>query len=338
MAQAFVILVPPPPFVKERQTFFIVRPAGSRPSAPFAGILIGIAAVSTAAIFIRYAQEAGAPSLVIAAYRLGIASLLLAPVAAWRQSAELRGLTGRQWGLALASGVFLSVHFGAWISSLAYTSVANSVVLVSTSPLFVAGLAAVALRERPGRTVLVGLALTVAGAAVVALSEACRGGCPPWQTLASGTGFGGDLLALLGAAAGAVYFTIGRALRPTLSLTTYVFLTYGTAAAGLAAAVLAAGLPVMGYAPQTYAWFGLLALVPQLVGHSAFNWALRYLPATYVSIAVLGEPVGSILLAALLLGEFPSPIQLAGSALILAGIALASRQPVRGGRGQYTAR
>jgi drug/metabolite transporter (DMT)-like permease len=258
---------------------------------------------------------------------LGLASLVLAPIAAWRQRAELRGLTGRQWGLALVSGAFLGVHFGAWISSLAFTSVANSVVLVSTSPLFVAGLSAVALRERPRRAVLGGLALTLAGAAVVALSEACSGGCPPWQTLVLGTGFGGDLLALLGAAAGAVYFTIGRALRPAVSLATYVFLTYGTAAAGLAAAVWAAGLPMTGYTPQTYAWFGLLALVPQLVGHSAFNWALRYLPATYVSITVLGEPAGSMLLAALLLGEAPSALQLAGSALILAGIALASRQP-----------
>ncbi len=100
-----------------------------------------------------------------------------------------------------------------------------------------------------------------------------------------------------------------------MSLTAYVSLTYGTAAVGLLAAAWAAGLPMTGYAPQVYGWFVLLALVPQLVGHSAFNWALRYLPATYVAVTVLGEPIGSIILAVLLLGEVPSPLKLAGSAL-----------------------
>jgi drug/metabolite transporter (DMT)-like permease len=315
---------------------FAVRNARSAPSAPYLGIVVGIAAVSTASVFVRFAQQAGAPSLVIAAYRLALASLLLAPVVAWRQRAEVRRLTRRQWGLALLSGAFLGVHFGAWISSLAYTSVANSVVLVSTSPLFVAILAALTLHERPNRLVWAGLALALVGAVVVALSDACAGGCPPWQTLVGGAGFAGDMLALAGAAAGAVYFTAGRALRPALSLTTYVFLTYSTAAVALAGAVWAAGLPVTGYPPQAYGWFVLLALVPQLVGHSAFNWALRYLPATYVSVTVLGEPAGSIVLAAWLLGESPSAIKLAGSALILAGILTASWRPPAAAQGQFT--
>ncbi|MCC6190266.1 MAG: DMT family transporter [Anaerolineales bacterium] len=323
MAQALVILVPPLHFCQVRCPIF-ARAARRTAGAPYFGIFIGIAAVSTASLFIRYAQQGGAPSLVIAAYRLTLASLLLAPLAAWRRRSELGQLSRRHWALALVSGGFLAAHFAAWISSLAFTSVASSVVLVSTSPLFVALVAALALRERLTRTVLVGLALTLAGAAVVALSDACARGCPPWQTFVRGPAFGGDLLALLGAAAGAVYFTIGRALRATMSLTAYVSLTYGTAAVGLLAAAWAAGLPMTGYAPQVYGWFVLLALVPQLVGHSAFNWALRYLPATYVAVTVLGEPIGSIVLAVLLLGEVPSPLKLAGSALIVAGIAVAS--------------
>ncbi|MCC7360851.1 MAG: DMT family transporter [Anaerolineales bacterium] len=286
-------------------------------------------AVSTASILIRYAQLAGAPSLVIAAWRLGLAALVLTPIGLISRRAELRALTRRQAGLALVSGAFLGLHFGAWISSLAYTTVASSVVLVSTSPLFVALIAAVALREEIGRPVKMGLGLTLAGAVTVGVADVCGGpgGCPSWGDLLWGPAILGDGLALVGATAGAIYYSAGRALRPTMSLTTYIFLTYGTAAVVLAGAVAAARLPVTGYAPAVYGLFALLALVPQLIGHSAFNWALKYLPATYVAVTTLGEPVGSVLLAALLLGEAPSGLKLAGSALILAGIAIASGRP-----------
>ena len=118
------------------------------PNAPLLGLGIGILAASTAALLIRFALADGVPSLVIAAYRLVLASLVLLPLVAWRERAVLRRLTAREWGLALASGVCLGLHFGAWISSLAYTSVASSVVLVSTSPLFVAVIAAAFLHER----------------------------------------------------------------------------------------------------------------------------------------------------------------------------------------------
>lgn len=292
------------------------------------GIVIGILATSTGAIFIRLAQAEGAPSLIVAAYRLGLASLLLAPVALWRGHAELRSLTRRQWGLALLSGAALAVHFGAWISSLAYTSVANSVVLVSTNPLFVALLAAWLLHERLTRPVLAGLAVTLTGVVVVGLADACQPfGCPPLLEWVQGRAFVGDLLAVVGAMGGAVYFTAGRSLRASMSLTTYVTVTYSAAAVCLAAATIVARLPATGYSPQAYAWFVLLALVPQILGHSAFNWALKYLPATYVSLTVLGEPAASIVLAALLLGERPTISKLAGGALILAGIVLASRRP-----------
>jgi drug/metabolite transporter (DMT)-like permease len=288
---------------------------------------IGILAVSTASLFIRFAQSEGVPSLVIAAYRLVIASLVLLPLLVLRERAALRGLTPRQWRLALASGACLGVHFAAWISSLAYTSVASSVVLVSTSPLFVAVLAAVFLRERLTGAVLAGLALTLSGATVVGLSDACpAAGCAPLADMVRGQAFFGDVLALVGAAAGAVYYSLGRALRPRLPLLVYISVTYGTAAALLAAAVLAARLPVTGYPPAAYLWFVLLALVPQLVGHSAFNWALRYLPATYISLMALGEPVATIALAAVFLGDVPTPAKLLGSALILAGLGVASRR------------
>ncbi len=270
------------------------------------------------------------PSLVIAAYRLVIASVVLVPLVAWRERAALRRMTAREWGLAVVSGLCLGLHFGAWISSLAYTSVASSVVLVSTSPLFVAILATVFLRERLTRGVVSGLALTLVGALVVGGSDACGPtGCPPLADFVRGPALYGDVLALVGAAAGAVYFSLGRALRPTLPLLVYIFVTYGTAAVVLLATVLAARLPLSGYPASAYLWFVLLALVPQLLGHSAFNWALRYLPASYVSLMALGEPVATIALVAVLLGEVPSAGKLAGCALILLGLAVASRRASR---------
>jgi len=244
-------------------------PAASR---PYLGIGIGILAVSTASLLIRYAQGAGVPSLVIAAYRLALASLVLAPFALWRHASELRAFTRWQWLLMLTSGIFLGAHFAAWITSLAYTSVASSVVLVSSSPLFVALIAALALSEKPSRWVMSGLLLTLAGTIVVGLSDICApGGCPSWQTFWHGSAFGGDLLALLGALALAVYLVAGRALRATVSLTSYIFATYSTAALVLCLVLWAAHLPVAGYRPQAYLWLTLLALLPQLLGHSSFN-------------------------------------------------------------------
>jgi drug/metabolite transporter (DMT)-like permease len=140
----------------------------------------------------------------------------------------------------------------------------------------------------------------------------------------------GDGLALLGAIAGAVYYSIGRALRRGMTLTSYIFLTYGTAALALLLAVGVARLPLTGYAPAVYGLFALLALVPQLIGHSAFNWALKFLPATYVAVTTLGEPVGSIVLAAALFGETPGGVKLLGCALILGGIVMASLRPQAG--------
>ena len=295
---------------------------------PRLGIALGLVAVSTASIFIRYALAAGAPALVIAAWRLSLASLVLLPLVLSRHRAELRRLNRKQVGLALISGVFLAVHFGTWITSLAYTTVANAAVLVSTSPLFVALLAALVLREKLTPALMGGMALALVGGVIVGLSDACHGlACPPLSEFVRGDAFWGDLLALAGAAAVAVYFTAGKTLRASLSLLTYIFVTYSTAALVLLGATLAAGLRLTGYDWTAYLWFTLLALIPQLVGHSAFNWALRYLPATYVSITILGEPIGSTLLAMWLLAEQPGLLKLIGGAAILIGILIASRLP-----------
>jgi len=295
---------------------------------PFA-ILGAILAVSTASIFIRLAQRE-APSLVIAAFRLTFASLILAPIALTRHRAELRRLTRRELLLALLSGVFLALHFATWITSLEYTTVASSVVLVSTSPLWVALLAPLVLRERLTRPVLIGMLLALTGGVVIALSDACvwQNGlsCPSLAEFVQGGAFFGNFLALAGAWMVAGYLLIGRRLRAKMSLVPYIFVVYSIAAIALIVIMFAAGETPLGYPPMTYVWMLLLALVPQLIGHSTYNWALRYMPAALVAVTTLGEPIGSTILAYFLLREAPTWIKLGGAVMILVGIWLACRQ------------
>jgi drug/metabolite transporter (DMT)-like permease len=266
-------------------------------------------------------QEESAPSLVLAAARLSVASLALTPLVLSRHRAELRALQPGDLRWALVSGVVLGLHFATWITSLEYTAVVNSVVLVTTAPLWVALLAPFFLGEKLGRWVLVGLALAVVGGILVARSG--NAGTPPNRhdpPLGNG-------LALVGAWMAAIYFVIGRHLRARLRLIVYIWLIYSVAAVVLVAAVIFSGLPVGGLPGEVYLWMILLGLVPQLIGHSVFNYALGFLPASYVSLIVLGEPVGSGLLAILVLGEWPIPLQVAGSVLILIGIVVASQEP-----------
>jgi drug/metabolite transporter (DMT)-like permease len=301
----------------------------SRRSAPLLVICLGIAAVSTASLMIRYAQGWGMPSLVIAAARLTLATAAIAPVVLVRDRSELLRLRPREVGLALASGTFLAVHFATWVTSLQFTSVASSVVLVSTSPLWVSLVSSVLLHERPRPGSIAGMVMALLGSAGVALADACFSSgqwvCGRAAAAVPSGSILGDCLALVGAFMAAGYFLLGRRLRPTLSLRVYVFLSYGMAALLLLLCLPVAQLKLAGYPPPAYLWIILLALVPQLVGHSSFNWALRYLSAIFVTISALGEPIGSTLLAYLFLGEIPGPVKLAGAALILCGILIASR-------------
>lgn len=301
----------------------------SRLILPFA-ILGAILAVSTASIFIRFAQRE-APSLVIAAFRLTFASLILAPLALTRHRAELRSLTRRELLLGLLSGFFLALHFATWISSLEYTTVASSVVLVSTSPLWVALLAPLFLRERLTSSVLTGMTLALIGGVFIALSDSCTWlnglACPSLAEFVKGSAFFGNSLALAGAWTVAGYLLIGRSLRAKMSLVPYIFVVYSMAAVVLIVIMFAAGETPLGYPPLTYVWMLLLALVPQLIGHSTYNWALRYMPAALVAVTTLGEPIGSTILAYFILREAPTWIKIGGAVMILAGIYIASQKP-----------
>jgi drug/metabolite transporter (DMT)-like permease len=276
-------------------------------------LIIGIIAVSSASILIRSAQTE-APSLVIAAYRLAIASLVIAPVALWRNQSELRKLQTREWLLAAASGVFLALHFASWVTSLEYTSVASSVVLDATSPLWVALGSWLLLRERLTRPVVSGLIVAIAGALIIGLGDMIQG--------SRSAPLLGNSLALVGALMVTGYWLIGRRVRSTLSLTPYMAIATGTAAIVLLIMVGGAHQSLVGYDPLVYAWLVLLALGPQLIGHSSFNWALARLPAVFVAVATLGEPIGATVLAYVLLGETPAVIRLLGAAFVLAGIAV----------------
>jgi drug/metabolite transporter (DMT)-like permease len=296
---------------------------------PKLALLFGILAVSTAAIFIRFAQE-NAPSLAIAVYRLAIATLLLTPFAIARNQGELRTFSRADVGLLCLSGIFLAVHFATWITSLEYTTVASSVVLVTTTPLWVALFSPLFLKERLSRWVVAGMLVAFVGGIVIGISDACGGpsgrfACPPVQQFFQGKAFLGDFLALAGAWAAAGYILIGRRMRAGVSLLSYTFVVYGVSALVLVFLAMFTRTNLVGYPGGTMVLFFALAIVPQLLGHSTFNWALKHLSAALVSISLLGEPVGSTVLAYFILNEIPSPIKLLGAALILTGIYLAVR-------------
>jgi len=282
-------------------------------------LIFGILVVAWAAILIRWAGEA--PALVIAAGRLTAASLILAPIALARKAPrELRTLSRHDLLLALLAGLALAVHFATWIASVRMTSIATSAVLVETNPLFVAILSWLFLRERIGRLTVIGIGLAIAGSVVIGLGELGSGGVQ-----LSGQALLGDFLALTGGLMAAIYFILGRRLRQRLSIVSYIWPVYTTAAIVLLIVCLFSGQRLTGYAPGTYLMILLLAIGPQLLGHSSLNYALGQLSATLVTVAALGEPIGSTVLALLLLGEVPSWVTLAGGALILVGIALATR-------------
>lgn len=295
---------------------------------PFA-IIIAILAVSTASIFIRFAQNDGTPSLVIAALRLTFATLILTPVALIKHRDEIKRFTRTEVLLGVFSGIFLAVHFATWISSLEYTSVASSVVFVSTGPLWVALLSPMLLKEHLARTAVIGLALSIVGGAVIGLSDACTWEdgltCPALEDILQGRAMWGNFLALAGAWTVTGYLIIGRKLRAGISLVPYIFLVYGMAAFVLIVIMFASGNSPFGFAPKTYGWIFLLAALPQLIGHSTYNWALKFLPAALVAVMTLGEPIGSAILAFFILNEAPTMATILGGVFILAGIYLASR-------------
>jgi drug/metabolite transporter (DMT)-like permease len=281
---------------------------------------IGVAAASFAAILISFARAQGIPALSIAAMRVAAAALVVAPIALVRCAREIRALSARDLGLGAASGIFLALHFGFWTSSLDFTSVMSSVVFVSTNPLFVAAASALLFRERLRPATLAGIGVALVGGVVVGIADAGQGGAGTTR---------GDIMALLGALSASAYLLIGRRVRTRMSLPLYVGIVYVTAAIALLLAAAISGARLVGYPGEGYLWVLLLAIGPQLLGHTSFNYALKYVSATFVTVALLGEPIGATLLAIPLLSQVPTPVRIVGGLCILAGIFLAARSESR---------
>ncbi len=281
------------------------------PFNPYVVLIIGIIGVSTGSIFARLAD---APALVTAAYRVGLAALILAPVAFWKARDELRGLSFHDVKLAMLSGLFLALHFATWISSLDYTAVANSVVLVNTIPLWVGLLTPLILKDRIKPATVVSIILSVLGGAIIGFGDFAAGG----------NALQGDLLAVVGAVCAAIYLLLGRNLRRKLSLLAYVTVCYGSAAVILWIIVLFLSLPITGYSSQTVAAFWAMAVVSQIIGHSSYNWALKWFSTALVAVTLLGEPIGSTILAYIIFDEGLTWLKFVGGLFILSAIYIAA--------------
>ena len=271
---------------------------------------IGMIAISTASIFIKLCD---APVLTIASYRMILASLMLTPFACYKK--PWREWERKEIKWFLLSGLFLSLHFAFWIGSLKYTSVASSVILVTTHPIFVGIGGWLFLKERIEMNLVAGIALSVLGCGLVAAGD---------MSFSKGALIG-DGFALLGAVAASGYLLLGRKLRKDQDLFSYIFPVYSTAGLILTLLSLIFQEPFFGYSTTTYAYLFLLALIPQLIGHTTFNWVLKYLPASMVAITILGEPIGSTILAYLILKEGLTTWKVLGGMLILSGIFIALR-------------
>ncbi|HSA35264.1 MAG TPA: DMT family transporter [Methanomassiliicoccales archaeon] len=271
----------------------------------YPALFVAILAVSFASIFVRWSDS---DPLVIAGYRMLFASLILAPFA-FHERKDAVPMDRRTVGSVVLTGIVLAVHFFAFISSLRYTSVASSTLLVNFHPLIVGAASVLIIKESSKRTVI-GVTIGFVGVAVIALTG-----------LGTGESFG-NALALLGGVMAALYILAGRMLRKTLGIFTYAFSVYLTAAAVLLASAAINGVSLWPYPTGELLIFLALAVVCTIFGHTVYNWSLRYLPAPVISTSLLGEPILASLLALVLLGEVPIWTVVLAAPLILIGVGL----------------
>lgn len=297
-----------------------VNPRAEPPAvSPTAALVVAVFAISWAGPLVRFAS---APALAVSAWRLLMSVAFIAIVLLVRRTPVPR-LSHRDWLLATAAGLFLALHFWSWIASISLTTVSSSVVLVSTQPVFVALLSGAVLGERATSRQWAGIAVAVTGAIIIA-----------WGDFGLGANaILGDALALAGALFVSIYYVIGRRLRLQMDLWWYIFIIYGIAALALVLAIaVMPAVPLTGFPGRDWLIFAALAAGPMMLGHTAVNYALRYVRAYIANIAILGEPIGATLIAWLLpaIAEVPGPQTMVGGILILAGIAVTviRRSPV----------
>ncbi|MFW6071731.1 MAG: DMT family transporter, partial [Candidatus Bipolaricaulota bacterium] len=275
--------------------------------------------VSFAAIFIRLSS---APPLAISFYRMFFASALISLYAFFRGDVltQLRELNGKDYWMLTLAGLFLGVHFSFWVTSLSHTSVASSVVLVTTQPLFIVLIESLFLGKQPSKRFLFGLGIAGIGSFLIGFGD----------FHGAELALIGDLLALAGAAMAAGYFLVGGEVRDRIGLIPYVLVVYGISSAFLLLFCLVGSVPLFGYSPYNYSLFLLLAVVPTLLGHTAFNWLLSEVKASMIGVTILGEPIGSSLLAIVFFDEYPSYWVIAGGTFVLFSIYFLWRRELLG--------
>ena len=291
-----------------------------RPRHIYAVLAVGVISIASSAILVRFAQE-GSP-LAVASWRLVFAVLILAPFSIKSVPAQVRSFSTREHGLIVVSGIALGLHFATWIESLYLTSVASSTVLVTTSPVFLAILGFVVLGERLNRQTILAIAIAVVGSGLIAAGD----------SLSSDPGAGanpvlGNGLALAAAFLVSIYLLIGRSVRQHATWLGYVFPVYFVASLTTLAIASLRGDSLFGYSPGFYTLCLLMALIPQILGHGAFNYAVKYVPAVILGILTLAEPIVASIGAYVLFGEAPAWPALIGMVLVLLGVVMALSRP-----------
>lgn len=283
--------------------------------SPALALVIAILGVSSSAILVRWST---ASSTVIAFYRVLFTLAAVAPVAAIYHREAFSRISGRDWIAAVAAGIALAVHFVAFFESLSWTTIAASVTLVQTQPIFVAIGAVLLLGERVDRRIVVGIAVALVGAVIMSLAE-------PGEALpAGGDAMVGNVLAVGGGVMAACYLLAGRSLRQRVPIFPYVTIVYTACVAALFPAVIVSDAPVVAYPAREWILFLAMAAGPGLMGHTVLNWALEHVPSTIVSVTLLGEPVGATLLGVILLAEVPTQVTVIGGLVVLGGIYVTS--------------
>ncbi|MFI8711960.1 DMT family transporter [Brevibacillus brevis] len=288
---------------------------------PYLALLIGVIAISSSAIFVKLSD---APAPIIATYRLIFSVLLTLPFLFWNRGAlaEIGAMSKKVWLLCILSGTFLASHFLLWFESLNYTSVASSTVLVTLQPLFAFIGGYFFFCEKVRFLALTGGFLAIAGSFVIGWGDFQVGGMALW----------GDFLALMGAVTVTGYWLVGQYVRQHMSSFAYTLVVYTATSVILVAYDLTLGYSLVGYPAADWGWFFCLALFPTLLGHSIFNWIIKWLNTTTISMGILGEPIGTAILAYFILGEVVTPPQWIGGLIIIAGIYVFIRfnQPAKG--------
>lgn len=280
---------------------------------PYWVLALAMLGISFAGPLVRLSN---ADAVTIAVWRLGFSLLIVAAfliaTSEWR---DWRRLRGHQFLLALTAGVSLALHFWAWNASIHLTTIAASVTLVNLQPAIVAAISAIALKERPTLKQILGIAIAIVGAVIIAAPDFSR-------SAQANAPFVGNLLAVSAAMTAAIYYTIGRTLRRILGIWAYVAIVYGAAFVTLTLIALFRGVSLAPQPSRELAIYAALALGPMLLGHTGMNWALKFLPAYVVNLTVLGEPVGATLLGALIpaIHQIPSVSALVGGAIVLGGV------------------